>query len=72
VVERQGYNFLTIKEEDMSNVFEREEEYLEDQLADGEITTKEFNREMLELRRSYQAEAEEAAQNAYDDVMGDW
>jgi len=54
------------------DAFEREEEYLEEQLANGEITIKEYNREMLELRRDYQAAAEESAQDAYDREMECW
>lgn len=51
---------------------EREEEISEDQLANGEISTAEFNREMRELQRDARGYAEEAAQNAYDDEMGRW
>ena len=51
---------------------EREEQYLEDQLARGEISNKEFNDEMRELQREARGYAEEAAQAAYDDVIGRW
>jgi hypothetical protein len=56
----------------MNSQFEKEEQYLEDQLASGEITPQEFNEEMRELQRSFRDAAEEAAQAAYDDVMRSW
>lgn len=49
--------------------FEKEENFLEEQLANGEISTQEFNVEMRELQRGYRAYAEEAAQEAYDREM---
>lgn len=52
--------------------FEREEDFLEQQLNNGEITLTEFNREMRELQRDYRAAAEEAAEQAYRDEMGRW
>jgi hypothetical protein len=51
---------------------EREEQCLEDDLAAGNITLAEFNREMRELHRSYFAEAEESAQRAYHNEMDRW
>ena len=51
---------------------EKEEDYLEEALANGEITLKEFNYEMRELQRDYQIAAESAAQEAYDNEMGRW
>jgi len=54
----------------MSSAIEREEAFLEDQLANGEITLSEFNREMREVQRDFRAAAEEAAQEAYDNEMG--
>ena len=51
---------------------QREEEDLEEQLASGEITTKEFNREMSRLQREYREEARESAQRAYDREMDNW
>lgn len=50
----------------MNRQLEREEEHLEEQLANGEITISEFNKEMRELQRDYHAAAEAAAQEAYD------
>ena len=40
-------------------------EQLEELLAKGEITQQEYNDEMRELQREYQACAEEAAQEEY-------
>ena len=54
----------------MTSAIEREEQYLEDQLANGEITNAEFNREMREIQRYYRAAAEEAAEEAYDNEIG--
>ena len=51
---------------------EREEEILEEELARGDISLDEFNKEMRELQRSYRAAAEEAAERAYDDEMERW
>jgi len=56
----------------MSLQFEREEQFLEDQLANGEITNSEFNEEMRELQRDYTMAAEEAAQGAYNREMENW
>lgn len=52
--------------------FEREEQFLEDQLASGEISNKQFNAYFREIQIRYQAEAEEAAQRAYDNVYERW
>lgn len=57
---------------DLGEAFEKEENALEDQLDNGEITTAEFNKEMREMRRSFREEAEESAHRAYDDEMGRW
>ena len=54
------------------NQLEREEEYLEEQYANGEITLSELEAEIRELYRSYRAAAEEAAQEAYDNAMERW
>jgi hypothetical protein len=50
--------------------YDREVEYLEQQLADGEMTNKEFMDAMRELNNDLRAQADEVAQNAYDDFMG--
>jgi len=54
------------------DAFEREEQSLEDEYNAGNISLKEFNHEMAELQRDYRGQAEEAAQNAYDDEMDRW
>ena len=43
------------------------EDELCEQLSTGEITTKEFNEEMSELRREVRDEAEKAAEQARND-----
>lgn len=57
---------------DPRNQFDREEQAVHDAYSNGEITLKQYNREILELQRAYAAEAEEAAHNAYDDEMDRW
>ena len=54
------------------NGIEREEELLYQQLADGLISQEEFNNEIRELIYSFQAAAEESAENAYRDEMYYW
>ena len=54
------------------NIIEREEQLLEDEYNAGEISQKEFNRLIKELHNDYREQAEEAAQNAYDDEMENW
>ena len=51
---------------------EREENNLEQMLANGEITKAEFNSELMELHRSYRGAAEEAALDAYEAEMANW
>jgi hypothetical protein len=43
---------------------EREEALLEQQLEDGQITNKEYQKELRELQRDYAAAASEAAREA--------
>lgn len=54
--------------------YEREEQQLEDDLSEGRISQAEFNKQQREMERSYRDEmrgvAEEAAERAYNDVMG--
>ena len=52
--------------------FEKEEDRIIDQMNNGEITQKEGERELRELRRDYQAAAEQSAQQSYDDEMARW
>jgi hypothetical protein len=56
----------------MNNAYEKEEDYLIEQVNSGEITQAEFKLEMRLMREAYQGEAEQAAQNAYDDEMRNW
>jgi hypothetical protein len=56
----------------MNRQFEQQEEALEESYANGELTEKEYQYEMREMQMSYQAEAEEAAMNAYDNEMSNW
>jgi hypothetical protein len=54
----------------MSSWFDRAEKEIEDQYHAGELTLKEYNRAMNDLRRELQQEAYDAADQAYQDVMG--
>ena len=54
------------------DAFEREEELIEREFDEGKITLKERNRQLNELRRDYQAEAERSAQDAYESEMARW
>lgn len=56
----------------MSTWYERAEDEIDQQLSDGLIDQKEYQRQMRDLRAEMQGEAEEAAQSAYNDVMGGW
>jgi hypothetical protein len=51
------------------NQIEREEEHLEQQLARGEISLAEYNKELRELHRDFRASIQEQAEQAYQDVM---
>jgi hypothetical protein len=48
----------------VSAQMEREEALLEQQLEDGQITYKEYQKELRELQRDYAAAADEAAYEA--------
>ena len=50
--------------------FEREEDELVRRVNAGEITQKEFDREMRAMRDEMRGQAEQEAQEAYDRVMG--
>lgn len=54
------------------NQWEREEEQLERDLADGLISQKEYQQQLRELQRDYRGAAEEAADRAYRDEMERW
>jgi hypothetical protein len=54
------------------NQWEREEEQIEKDYADGLITNKEYREMMSELQRSWRAAAEDAAQDAYEREMCNW
>lgn len=56
----------------MDSQLEREEKSIEDDYAAGHITTAEYNRQLRELHRDYQACAEEAAEEAYRYEMDRW
>lgn len=56
----------------MNRQFERQEDDLVESLNRGEITVREFNREMAELNRSWRDAAREAAQDAYERELDRW
>ncbi len=56
----------------MRTWYERAEDEIDQQLADGLIDQKEHQRQMRDLRLEMQGEAEEAAREAYNEAMGGW
>lgn len=56
----------------MSRQFERAMEEIEEAHRNGDLSDSEYNAEINELESSYQAEAEHAAQEAYDNEMNSW
>lgn len=58
------------------NQYEREEEQLERDLREGLISQAEYNKQLRDMQRDYRDEmrglAEDAAERAYNDTMGDW
>jgi hypothetical protein len=52
----------------MDRQFDRAEEQLSEDLANGVYTLAEFNERMRDLGREYRDAVEEEAQEAYDDV----
>ena len=54
------------------NNYEREEDFLSEQLINDEIDVKEYNLRLKMLERTYSRAAEEAAQDAYDREMEQW
>lgn len=56
----------------MNRQLEREEESLERELDEGNISVAEYNREIEELHRDYRAAAEEASRQAYENEMERW
>ena len=56
----------------MSSQFEREEDLLCEQYNSGLISQSEYNNEMRELNRDYRAQAQMAAEEAYENEMQRW
>lgn len=54
----------------MNNWYERAEEQIERDLSEGLIDSAEYLRQMRDLRAELRAEAQEAAERAYNDAMG--
>ena len=54
------------------NWFDKAVDQLEEDLEEGIITDKEFRDEMRSLRAELQGQAEEEAEQAYNDRMGYW
>ena len=51
---------------------EREENCLDEQLNNGEISQSEYRTAINDLQREYRAMAEDAAEQAYDNEMSNW
>jgi hypothetical protein len=56
----------------MNRQFEREEEQLEQDLADGLITQKEYNAALRDMRDHLIEEANQAADDAFHQYLGRW
>lgn len=56
----------------MMDQFDTEVESLETDLANGDITLKEYSSSLRELEKDYSGAAQEAAQEAYDNEMDRW
>lgn len=56
----------------MPTQYELEEQQLEDDLNNGDISVGEYNSQMRDMQRSYREEAREAAEEAYDNEMSQW
>ena len=51
---------------------EREEDFLLEQLRNGEISDQEYNRTIKEIHYQYSREARDAAEEAYDRELERW
>lgn len=56
----------------IETLYEREEKHLEEMYSSGQITLAQYNKEVREMQRDYQAQAQESAERAYDDEMARW
>lgn len=54
------------------DALEREEQILHDEYERGELSRPQYNKAMADLHRQYRAEAQEAAQDAYNREMDNW
>jgi hypothetical protein len=55
-----------------TKAYQTEEEMLEQDLAEGHIDLKEYNKRMNDLQRDYREEVHKEAQAAYDNVMNQY
>lgn len=56
----------------MPTWYERAEDQIDRDLADGLIDGREYQAQMRDLRLEMEGEAEEASRQAYDNAMGNW
>ena len=54
------------------NGLEGEEQAIEDSLNNGDISLSEYNAQLRELYQCARVEAQDRAQDAYDDEMDNW
>ena len=57
---------------EMNKQFEREEQQIEDDFNDGHMSQAQYNSDMRDMQQSYREEAQESAQDAYEEEMGRW
>jgi len=56
----------------MTHWYDKAEDRLEKELENGEITDKEYKQQMRDLNAELRGQAEEEAEQAFNDVMGRW
>jgi len=56
----------------MTHWVDKAEKQLEEELENGEISDKEFREQMKDVYAEYEQEGQDAAEQAYNDVMGNW
>ena len=54
----------------LQEMADKEAEFIENDLMNGNITKEEYEQQMSELRQEFREEAHEEAMRYYDDLMG--
>ncbi len=56
----------------MTHWIDKAEKQIEDDFENGEITDKEYKEQMRDAHAEHEQEAHDAAEQAYNDVIGGW